>query len=132
MLPRSKSCVVRSKRARAVQRSISLPLALDPRQLSPSMGDYGMDDRHMDGLKGYEDDHTDANPMEPDDVNHTSVGNTSTSTGRRSEAWKHMKLVEEIRGGEKVYIAICNYCSRELSASTTAGTAHLNRHWKRC
>lgn len=91
-----------------------------------------MDDSHMDSFEGYEDDHTDANPMEPEDVNHTSVGNTSTSTERWSEAWKHMKLVGEIRGGEKVCLAICNYCNRELFASTAIGTGHLNRHWKRC
>ena len=29
--------------------------SVNPRQLSPSMGDYGMDDRHMDGTEGFED-----------------------------------------------------------------------------
>lgn len=35
---------------------------VDPRQLSPGMGDYGMDDQHMDGTEGFEDAHVSTPP----------------------------------------------------------------------
>jgi hypothetical protein len=50
----------------------------------------------------------------------------------RAKCWKHMDKREIVENGIKSYIVVCHYCKTELSADSTGGTGHLNRHFRAC
>ena len=112
---------------------------INPRQLSPSMGDYGMDDRDIDGEHDVLQDVAPAtNGPVVDGVAAGEDGPASPVTpltdgknNSRAECWKDMTK-EVTENGVVHYFAVCNYCKCELTAGSGAGTGHLNRHYKAC
>ncbi|BAS84595.1 Os03g0400500 [Oryza sativa Japonica Group] len=77
--------------------------SVDARQLSPGMDDYGVDDRHMDGLEGDGDD-----PMEQlipkanDDTDLSTPGGEAepfAPSAGRVERWRHFKKIRVIVDG---------------------------------
>nr|AAP53852.1 hAT family dimerisation domain containing protein [Oryza sativa Japonica Group] len=107
--------------------------SVDARQLSPGMDDYGMDDRHMDGLEG--DDGDQPSPGEANfsvDVDATTLPTPNSDnqpSARRAECWRHFELFTEMVDGKSIPRAQCKYCEKILSAATSSGTGHLNRHY---
>ncbi|EEC73216.1 hypothetical protein OsI_07300 [Oryza sativa Indica Group] len=107
--------------------------SVDARQLSPGMDDYGMHDRHMDGLEGDDDDQP-----SPSEANFSFDANAMTlptpnsdnqPSARRAECWQHFEVFTEMVDGKSIPRAQCKYCDKILSAATSSGTGHLNRHY---
>jgi hypothetical protein len=115
---------------------------LDPRQLSPSTGDYGMDDHDIDDLEGYEEDEQPGNCSIPTNTTPSNFSTLETpATGNGNDCagpsrsggapcWKHF---DKIFDGNKVLVsATCKYCKKDFSAGSHGGTGHLNRHYVAC
>nr|ABB47401.1 hypothetical protein LOC_Os10g23270 [Oryza sativa Japonica Group] len=79
------------------------------------MDNYGMDDRHMDGLEGDDDDQL--SPGEANisvDADATTLPTTNSDnqpSARRVECWRHFEVFTE------------------MVDATSLGTSHLNRHY---
>jgi hypothetical protein len=103
---------------------------LDPRQLSASMRDYGMDDHDIDGPKGNEEDEQPENCLTPTDTKPSNFSITetlATSNGNGNSndcagpsenggatCWKHYTKIFD---GNKVLVYVtCNYCKKDFSA----------------
>ncbi|WVZ77527.1 hypothetical protein U9M48_025385 [Paspalum notatum var. saurae] len=105
----------------------SVDARIDPRQLSPSRGDYGMDDRDIDAKHDVlEDDPPAANVGDGVTAGDNKPIPPSTG-GLRAPCWKHMTKKKVTEDGVVHYFAVCNYCKRELSAGSGS-----NRHYKAC
>ncbi|WVZ81306.1 hypothetical protein U9M48_028697 [Paspalum notatum var. saurae] len=110
----------------------SVDARIDPRQLSPSRGDYGMDDHDIDAEHDVlEDDPPAANVGDGVAAGDNEPVPPSTG-GSRALCWKHTTKKKVTEDGVVHYFAVCNYCKRELSAGSGSGTGHLNRHYKAC
>nr|ADB85335.1 putative transposon protein [Phyllostachys edulis] len=96
------------------------------------MGDYGMDDRHMDSMKGYEEYQGGPKPMGTPKFSPLSMDNNIGGSRRRTNCWKHMTWSQEIQDDQTVEFVTYNYCKAKLTAPTAVGTGHLNRHYKAC
>lgn len=115
---------------------------INPRLLSPSMGDYGMDGRDIDGEhEVFEDGAFIANVSTPvgdrSAAADGSPGNNALAPGGglcnfRAKCWQHMQRQKVVKDGITHIIAVCNYCKSKLSAASSGGTGHLNRHYKAC
>jgi hypothetical protein len=108
---------------------------VDARQMSLDMGDYGMEDQHMDGLEGYEDAEAGEIPPHatPSSVPTIATGDAGGSSRRgKAPCWSHMTKRVEMQDGVRLVTATCNYCHKEFTAGSACGTGHLNRHVKKC
>ncbi|EEE57032.1 hypothetical protein OsJ_06814 [Oryza sativa Japonica Group] len=107
--------------------------SVDARQLSLGIDDYGMHDRHMDGLEGDDDDQP--SPSEANfsfDTNAMTLPTPNSNnqpSARRAECWQHFEVFTEMVDGKSIPRAQCKYCDKILSAATSSGTGHLNRHY---
>ena len=83
---------------------------IDARQLSPGMGDYGMDDSHMDGTDGYEEYQCGPDPMEmPDFGIGPSIGYSLLGLVHRSVTFGFQSRVH----GSMLQLA-STYCDRDI------------------
>ncbi|EEC66849.1 hypothetical protein OsI_33326 [Oryza sativa Indica Group] len=79
------------------------------------MDNYGMDDRHMDGLEGDDDDQLspgEANiSVDADATTLPATNSDNQPSARRAECWRHFEVFTE------------------MVDATSLGTSHLNRHY---